>query len=203
MKQTKLKTICRQKFLMQNNNALWEHTPPQEINSDWDVQIFLLIIPCFCVSVCYLILWCLITCPLGKKNLFSEKKAPKHTKAPTFSWFYLFLKDFIWGQVQPYVVAASKSVNFPHIYTSLHYYFIIKLCLTLTWLPQDLTADQRSFCYICESTLFQTSSGLLLGAWKLARLSILWSFVLSEIIFSTLLKTSQTRHETTLSLMLM
>lgn len=103
----------------------------------------------FSISVYYLILWCLITCPLGeKKSFFSKKKTPKHPKAPTFSWFYPFLKDSIWAQVHPYVVAASECVNFPHIYTSLHNYFIMKLCLTLTWLSKDLIADRRSFCYI-------------------------------------------------------
>lgn len=112
---------CRTITLFENSPS--PPTPPREMNSDQDVQTFLLITPCFIVSVCYLILWCLKTFPLGTPpRLFSKTPPPPpptpptKPKAPTVSWFHLFLKDFISAQVHPYVVAASKSINFPNIH---------------------------------------------------------------------------------------
>lgn len=166
LKQIKLKTICRLQFLMQNNSTLWEHKKKNKRDEQQSrcLDIFL-IVPWFSISVMLLNPLMFSNFSFGKKIFFCKEKNNKPnqtTKPPTFSSFYLFLKDFIWAQVSLYVVGASKSVNFPHIYTSLHN-FKMKLCLTLTWLPQDLTANQQSFCYIRESTLFQPSSRQLLS----------------------------------------
>lgn len=70
---------------------------------------------------------------------FSEKKAPNHPKAPTFSLFYLVLKDFIWGQVQPYVVAASECQLSTYLY-------IPALLLYHETLPNSHMAPTRPYC---------------------------------------------------------
>lgn len=100
----------------------------------------------------------------GNFFFFLRKKPTKLTKAkaPTLSWFCDFSK--ISCGANPYPVAASKSISFPLIYTALHNDFIMKVCLTLTWIVQDLTTNRRSFCYPCKSILFQSSSKHLLSA---------------------------------------
>jgi len=59
----------------------------------------------------------------GKKSFFKEKN-PKASQSPYFFLILLLSQRLCLG---PSVIDASKSVCFPHIYTSLHYYFIMKL----------------------------------------------------------------------------